>query len=53
MYEKNQLVHVKSLKTSQEIWDQIKSNFQATNVVNKNYFTRRFYALKMDERDTI
>jgi hypothetical protein len=31
----NQLIHVKSLKTSQEIWDQIKTNFQTTNVVNK------------------
>jgi hypothetical protein len=33
--------------------DQIKNNFQATNVVNKNYLTKRFYALKMDEQDTI
>ncbi len=24
----NQLIHVKSLKTSQEIWDQIKTNFK-------------------------
>ncbi len=31
-----QLVHVKSLKTSQDIWDKIKTNFQTTDVVNKN-----------------
>jgi hypothetical protein len=32
----NQLVHVKSLKTSQEIWDQIKTIFQTTNVADIN-----------------
>jgi hypothetical protein len=37
----NQLVHVKSFKTSQEMWDQIKTNFQTTNVVNKNQFTKK------------
>jgi len=48
-----QLVHVKLLKTSKEIWDQIKTNFWTTNVVNKNYLTRKFYTLKLDERDIV
>jgi len=37
----NQLIHVKSLKTSQEIWDQIKTNFQTTNVVNKKLIHKK------------
>jgi hypothetical protein len=41
----NQLVDV----TLQKIWDQIKNNSNNFNVLNKNYLTRTFNALKTDE----
>jgi hypothetical protein len=49
----DQLIHVKSLKTSQKNEDQIKIHFKTTNIVNKNYLTRKVYTLKMDDQEIV
>jgi hypothetical protein len=49
----NQLIHVKRFKTSKEIWDQLINRFQTTNVVVKNFFTKKFYNLKMAKNEQV
>jgi hypothetical protein len=38
----NQLIHVKTFGTSIEIWDQLINRFQSTNVVVKNFLSKKF-----------
>jgi hypothetical protein len=38
----NQLIHVKTFGISTEIWDQLINRFQSTNVVVKNFLSKKF-----------
>jgi len=46
-----QRVHVKIYKKTKEVWDTLKNQFQIKNVMNVNFFTMKFYILKMKEED--
>lgn len=47
------LVHVKTLKTSKEVWDILKAKYQTANLISKNRITRNFFTIKMQEGDSM
>jgi len=46
-----QKVHVNFLKTINKVWDALKNQFQAQNVMNMNFLTWKLYTFKMKEED--
>jgi len=40
-------------KNKKEVWDTLKNLFQVKNVMNVNFFTMKFYTLKMKHEEDI